>query len=161
VQDRKGDVDADETAPEVFFVDDRFVAHAGAAPVQKGWNTRRRRAEPGRDDTVIVDDTWRAICFTSAAPSGLSATMFAPLDQLRAVIGDRRVMIGFDRGGSYPKVFAELKQRGFDFVSYRRAPLKTPGVAASRTWTVIDGVRCYKSVADETVALTASERCAS
>jgi len=149
----KAMLDADEEAPEVFFVDDHFVAYAGAAPLRKGWNTRRRHAEAGRDDTVIVDETWRAICFSSGPPSGLSTTMLAPLAQLRSVIGERRVMIGFDRGGAYPKVFAELIRRGFDFVTYRRAPLTTPGVAPSRSWTLVDGTRRYLSVADETVPM--------
>ncbi len=149
----KAMLDADEHPAEVFFVDDHFVAYTGTAPVQKGWNTRRRHAEAGRDDTVIVDGTWRAICFASGPPSGLSVTMLGPLDQLRGIVGDRRAMIGFDRGGSYPKVFAELERRGFDFVTYRRAPLKVPSVAPTRTWTVIDGTRRYRSVADETVAL--------
>ena len=149
----KAMLDADEKAPEVFFVDDHFVAYAGAAPVQKGWNTRRRHAEPGRDDTVIVDEAWRAICFTSGPPSGLSQTMLAPLKQLRGIIGERKVMIGFDRGGAYPKVFAELTRRGFDFVTYRRAPLKAPGVQARRSWTLVDNRRRYLSVADETVAM--------
>lgn len=149
----KAMLDADEHPPEVFFVDDHFVAYTGTAPVQKGWNTRRRHAEAGRDDTVVVDDTWRAICFASGPPSSLSKTMLGPLDQLRGIVGDRRVMIGFDRGGAYPKVFAELKKRGFDFVTYRRAPLRVPSVAPTRTWTVIDDKRRYLSVADETVAL--------
>lgn len=149
----KAMLDADDAETEVFFVDDHFVAYTGAAPVQKGWNTRRRYAEAGRDDTVIVDDTWRAICFASGPPSGLSVTMLGPLDQLRGIVGDRRAMIGFDRGGSYPKVFAELTRRGFDFVTYRRAPLKAPGVAPTRTWTVVDGARRYRSVADEIVTL--------
>ena len=144
---------ADDALPELFFVDDHFVAYAGAAPVQKGWNTRRRHAEAGRDDTVVVDDTWRAICFSSGAPSGLSQTMFDPLTQLRSILGEGRVMIGFDRGGSYPKVFAELIRRGFDFVTYRRAPLKTPGVAPARSWTIVDGTRRYMSVADETLTM--------
>ncbi len=149
----KAMLEADDAPTEVFLVDDHFVAYAGVAPVQKGWNTRRRHAEPGRDDTVIVDDTWRAICFSSGAPSGLSATMFGPLEQLRGIVGDRKVMIGFDRGGSYPKVFAELTKRGFDFVTYCRAPLKAPKVTPSRTWTVVDGTRRYSRVADETVIL--------
>jgi len=149
----KAMLDADEEAVEVLFVDDHFVAYTGAAPVQKGWNTRRRHAEAGRDDTVIVDEAWRAICFSSGPPSGLSQTMLAPLDQLASIIGERKVMIGFDRGGAYPKVFAELIRRGFDFVTYRRAPLKTPGVQASRTWTLVEGRRRYMSVADETVAM--------
>jgi hypothetical protein len=149
----KAMLDADERPPEVFFVDDHFVAYSGAAPVAKGWNTRRRHAEAGRDDTLIVDDAWRAICFASTPPSGLSKTMLDPLDALREIIGDRRVMIGFDRGGAYPKAFAELARRGYDWVTYRRAPLATPTVAPKRSWVVIDGRRHYLSVADEIVTL--------
>ena len=149
----KAMLDADDEAPEVFFVDDHFVAYAGAAPVRKGWNTRRRHAEAGREDTVVVDDAWRAICFSSGPPSGLSQTMLDPLEQLRSILGEAKVMIGFDRGGAYPKVFAELERRGFDFVTYRRAPLATPAVAPSRTWTLVEGRREYLNVSDETIAM--------
>ncbi len=149
----KAMLDADDTSPEVFFVDDHFVAYTGNAPVAKGWNTRRRHAEPGRDDTFIVDDRWRAICFTSGPPSGLSKTMWGPLEQLRVICGDRPVMVGFDRGGAYPKVFAELNKAGFDWVTYRRAPLAVPMVSPGRSWVTIDGFRHYLQVASETVNL--------
>ena len=149
----KAMLDADDTAPEVFFVDDHFVAYTGSAPVAKGWNTRRRHAEAGRDDTVIVDGAWRAICFASGPPSGLSKTMWGPLEDLRAVCGERRVTIGFDRGGAYPKVFAELDRRGFDWVTYRRAPLAVATVVPKRSWVSIHGRRHYLHVADETVVL--------
>ncbi|MDQ6949174.1 MAG: hypothetical protein M3256_23675 [Actinomycetota bacterium] len=149
----KAMLDADASPPEVFFVDDHFVAYTGARPVGKGWNTRRRHAEPGRDDTVIVDGSWRAICFASGPPSGLSKTMWGPLEQLRAVCGQRPVTIGFDRGGAYPATFAELARRGFDWVTYRRAPLAVPTVAPKRSWVSIAGSRHYLSVADETVTL--------
>ncbi|MBP2414242.1 hypothetical protein JOF48_003041 [Arthrobacter stackebrandtii] len=39
----------------VYYVDDHFVPYARAKPVAKGWNTKRRHAGPGRDDTVLVD----------------------------------------------------------------------------------------------------------
>ncbi|MDQ6616359.1 MAG: transposase, partial [Actinomycetota bacterium] len=146
-------LDADDEAPEVFFVDDHFVAYTGAAAVAKGWNTRRRLAEPGRDDTVIIDKDWRAICFSSGPPSGLSKTMLDPLDQLARICRGRRTMIGFDRGGSYPKTFAQLNERGVDWVTYRRAPLAAPTATPKRTWVDIDGRRRYLSVADEIVNL--------
>jgi hypothetical protein len=145
--------DADEDYPELYFVDDHFVAYCGSQPVPKGWNTRRRLAEPGRDDTVVVDDTWRAVCFTSQAPSGLSKTMWGPIDQLQRICGERPITIGFDRGGSYPKVFAELDRRGIDWITYRRAPLAVPTVLATRSWVEVDGNRRYLRVADETVTL--------
>jgi hypothetical protein len=125
----KAMLDADDAPLKVLFVDDRFVACTGA----KGWNTRRWLAEAGRDDTVILIETWRAICSSSDPPSGLSKAMLGPLDQLRSIIVDPKATIGFDRGGLYPKVFAELKRRGFDFVAYRRAPLSTRGANASCT----------------------------
>src|SRR5674476_12858 len=47
-------------ADAVYFVDDHFVPYAGAQPVAKGWNTKRRHAQPGRDDTLVVDARGRA-----------------------------------------------------------------------------------------------------
>ena len=144
-----------EPVPTMFYVDDHFVAYSGAYPVPKGWNTRRRLAEAGRDDTLIVDASWRAICFATSAPSGLSKTMIDPLEQLQQICPDNKITIAFDRGGSYPKTFAELNKRGFDWVSYRRAPLAAsvgPPRAcqlerSGRTETVM--------VADETITLEA------
>src|SRR5450759_4388622 len=46
---------ADPAPDPVYFVDDHFVAYSGARPVAKGWNTKRRHAQPGRDDTLLVD----------------------------------------------------------------------------------------------------------
>jgi hypothetical protein len=43
-----GMIGFDPADDPVYFVDDHFVAYAGARPVAKGWNTRRRHAEPGR-----------------------------------------------------------------------------------------------------------------
>jgi hypothetical protein len=149
----KAMLDGDDDPPEVFFVDDHFVAYSGSKPVPKGWNTRRRHAERGRDDTFITDRSWRAICFSSGPPSGLSSTMLDPLQALRTVIGERPAMIGFDRGGSYPAVFAELTRRGFDWVTYRRAPLVEIAAKPTRSWVAVDGARLYLNVADETVTL--------
>ncbi len=144
---------ADREPPSVFFVDGHFVAYTGLRPVAKGWNTRRRHAEPGREETVVVDDRWRAVCFSSGPPEGLCKGMLSPLDQLQAICAGRRVMVGFDRGGSYPKAFSAVRERGFDWVTYRRAPLATPTVKPRASWVEIDGRRHYLRVADEIVEL--------
>ena len=67
---------------QVYFVDDHFVPYAGAKPVGKGWNTKRRHAQPGRDDTLVADYRGRAVCFASGEPTGLSATLPGVLTQL-------------------------------------------------------------------------------
>ncbi len=149
----KAMVAADEHPPELFYVDDHFVTYWGARPVAKGYNIRRHLAEPGRDDTFVVDEHWRAICFSSGEPRGLSVSMAEVAGQLKEVAGDRALMVGFDRGGSYPKVFSELKAAGIDWVTWRRAPLVAPTVEPRRSWVVRDGKRRYLMIADEEVTL--------
>src|SRR5674536_364749 len=58
---------ADPAPDPVYFVDDHFVAYSGARPVAKGWNTKRRHAQPGRDDTLLVDARGRAVVFGTGA----------------------------------------------------------------------------------------------
>ena len=135
---------SDERPPELFYVDDHFVTYWGARPVAKGYNIRRHLAEPGRDDTVCVDEDWRAICFSSDEPKGLSVTIGGVIGQLKEIIGDRPAMVGFDRGGSYPKVFSHLRAAGMDWITWRRAPspLRVPIPATSRWCVTASVVAC-------------------
>jgi len=144
---------ADEHPPEVFYADDHFVTYWGSQAVAKGYNIRRHLAEPGRDDTFVVDDTWRALCFASGEPRGLSVTIPEVLGQLKAIVGDRRIMVGFDRGGSYPKVFTALAEQNMEWITWRRAPLPAPTVAPKRSWVEVDGVRSTTVLSDELVTL--------
>lgn len=149
----KAMLDADEHPPEVFYADDHFITYWGKEPVGKGYNIRRHLAEPGRDDTFVVDDTWRAVCFASGEPRGLSVTLPEVLGQLKEVVGDRRVMVGFDRGGSYPKVFTALAEANMEWITWRRAPLVVPTVTPRRSWVQIEGQRRTILLADELVEL--------
>jgi hypothetical protein len=144
---------ADKHPPQLYFCDDHFVTYTGARSVAKGWNTRKRMAERGRDDTFVVDEAWRAICFSSAEPKGLSINLPPVIDQLLAICGDRPIMVGFDRGGAYPKVFSALRERGVDWVTYRRAPLVAPTCAPRTSWIEVDGKRLSYRLADEIVEL--------
>src|SRR5450756_1831525 len=78
---------AGPAAEAVYFVDDHFVPYAGAQPVAKGWNTKRRHAQPGRDDTLVVDARGRAVVFASGEPTGLASNLGGVLAQLRQVLG--------------------------------------------------------------------------
>jgi len=144
---------ADDHPPKLYFVDDHFVTYTGARPVAKGRNTRRAMAERGRDDTFVVDETWRAICFSSFEPKGLASNLPPVIDQLVEICGQRPIMVGFDRGGAYPKVFSALNERGVHWVTYRRAPLVTPTCAPRISWMKVDDKRISYRLADETVEL--------
>ena len=149
-----GMLTADPAGEAVYFVDDHFVPYAGARPVAKGWNTKRRHAGPGRDDTLLVDARGRAIVFGSGEPTGLSSTLPGVLTQLREVLGpDAPVLLGFDRGGAYPAAFTACRQAGADWVTYRRAPLLEATAAPRASWTLRDGKRLSVTLADESVQI--------
>lgn len=138
----------------VYYVDDHFVAYAGAAPVAKGWNTRRRHAEAGRDDTLVVDARGRAVVFSTSAPTGLSSNLPGVLAQLRQVTGPKvAILVGFDRGGAYPVAFRACAAAGADWVTYRRAPLVQASTSPKASWTVRDHKRIVVSLADEIVEI--------
>ncbi len=111
----------------VYCVDDHFVPYAVARPVGKGWDTKHRRVARGRADTHAADARGRALVFTTGEASALTKTLPPALAELRAVTGpDARILLGFDRGGAYPSVFAACRDAGADWVTYRRAPLVAP-----------------------------------
>ena len=150
----------DPAGDAVYFVDDHFVPYSGAAPVAKGWNTKRRHAQPGRDDTFLCDARGRAVVFASGEPTSLSSNLPGVLAQLRAVVGpDAPVLLGFDRGGAYPVAFAACRDAGAHWVTYRRAPLVEAAVAPRKSWAMRDGRRVTVTLADETVELNGYGAC--
>ena len=144
---------ADDTPPDLYYIDDHFVTYWGGRPVAKGWNNRRHIAEAGRDDTFVVDDRWRAICFSSGEPRGLSVSLPEVLVQLQEIVGGHAAMVGFDRGGSYPKVFSQIAGLGWDWVTWRRAPLVAPRARPRLGWAMLGDKRRYLYLADELVTL--------
>jgi len=126
---------ADAPGLHVYYVDDHFVPYEGARPVPKGWNTKRRHAQPGRADTMVSDYRGRAVAFATGDPSGLSVTLPPVLAQLRQVLGAQaKIMLGFDRGGSYPVAFRAIREQHADWVTWRRSPLAPVTAAPRRYW---------------------------
>ena len=127
---------ADAPGLHVYYVDDHFVPYEGAKPVPKGWNTKRRHAQPGRAGTMVSDYQGRAVAFATGEPSGLSATLPGVLAQLRQVTGaDAKILLGFDRGGSYPVAFRAIRGQHADWVTWRRSPLAPVTAAPRRHFT--------------------------
>ena len=147
---------ADAPGLHVYYVDDHFVPYEGAKPVPKGWNTKRRHAQPGRAGTMVSDYHGRAVCFTDGEPSGLSATLPPALAQLRQVLGEQaKILLGFDRGGSYPVAFRAIREQHADWITWRRAPLALVTAAPRRYWAARgDGKPAeVLTLADEMVAI--------
>ena len=122
-------------AHQVFFADDHIAGYTGSKPVSRGRNPRRGKNTKAHDDTYMCDLSGRALVFASGEPSGLSVTLPPVLGQLTAARqattsgggsgegGQDRPVVVFDRGGSYPKTFKAVHAAGYDWISWRRAPL--------------------------------------
>jgi DNA-binding CsgD family transcriptional regulator len=138
----------------LYFVDDHFVPYEGAKPVGKGYNTKRRHAQKGLADTQVTDYHGRAVCFVSGPPSGLTKTLPAALAQLRTITGQAKIMLGFDRGGSYAQVFTHCRDHDVDWITYRRGALAAPTAAPRRYWRVDGAARAEAvTLADETITI--------
>jgi hypothetical protein len=138
----------------LYFVDDHFVPYEGAKPVGKGYNTKRRTAQKGLADTLVTDYHGRAVCFVSGPPSGLTKTLPAALTELRRVTGDAKIMLGFDRGGSYAQVFTHCRDQGVDWITYRRGKLADTTTVPRRYWRVDAAGRVeVVNLADEMITI--------
>ena len=145
---------ADPVASGVYYVDDHFVPYTGAKPVAKGWNNKRGKAERGRADTHVTAHDGRAVCFVTGEPSGLSVTLPKALAELKKAAGPgAKIMLGFDRGGAYPQVFAHCRDQGVHWVTYRRAPLAIPAMLPVITAVTYGGRTRRLAWAEEKVQL--------
>ena len=143
---------ADPVTSGVYYVDDHFIPYTGAKPVAKGWNNKRGRAERGRADTHVTAHDGRAVCFVTGEPSGLSVTLPRALAELKRAAGPgAKIMLGFDRGGAYPQVFAHCRDQGVHWVTYRRAPLAVPVMLPVITAITYGGRTRQITWAEETV----------
>jgi hypothetical protein len=61
---------ADAPGLHVYYVDDHFVPYEGAKPVPKGWNTKRRHAQPGRAGTMVTTTRAGRCASPTASRSG-------------------------------------------------------------------------------------------
>jgi len=141
---------ADPVTSGVYYVDDHFVPYTGAKPVGKGWNNKRSRAERGRADTHITAHDGRAVCFVTAEPSGLSITLPKALAELKkAAPPGTPILLGFDRGGAYPQVFAHCRKENVHWVTWRRAPLAAPARLPVLAGITVNGKARQVAWADE------------
>src|ERR1039457_3917883 len=145
---------ADPVTSGVYYVDDHFIPYPGAKPVAKGWNNKRGRAERGHADTHADTHDGRAVCFVTGEPSGASTTLAMTLAELKKAAGPgTRIMLGFDRGGAYPQVFAHCRDQDAHWVTCRRAPLAVPAMLPVITAVTYGGRTRQLAWAEETVQL--------
>ncbi len=116
--------------PERLWIgaDGHFKAYSGEAPIDKGWDAKRRIASKGLADVVLTDDRgWTWEVHPVGAGDALSQSLLTRARALRGVVGDARpIVLAFDRGGFDFDVLRELDLEGFGYVGYVPASVKLP-----------------------------------
>ncbi|HBH00429.1 MAG TPA: hypothetical protein DDZ42_00705 [Candidatus Rokubacteria bacterium] len=125
-----------------YYVDGHFSPYAGQEPVGKGWNSKRRLAEPGHTDVHVHDATGRALCFLNR-PLNDSLVKALPdiVKEIRTVVPEDHVTLIFDRGGYSGPAFRALTDQGIGFITYlkgRKARRRFPSDRFVRRWWQLD-----------------------
>ena len=111
-----------------LYVDGHVRAYSGKRKIGKAYVTSRKsvlRAET--DYWVNLSNGQPLLVVHAQANERLTQMMKAVVNEVRAVIGERRPMIVFDRGGWSKDLFRMLLAEGFDLLTYRKTPLSDWG----------------------------------
>ena len=91
---------------------------------------------------------------TAQANAGMVKMLPILLEQVRAMIGKRRLTVVFDRGGYSPKLFRRLIDAGFEILTYRKGRCRpVPRQRFQKHEGRLDGRRLVYVLADREVRL--------
>lgn len=114
-----------------LYVDGHVRVYHGKRVLPKTHVARMRLSMPATSDYWVNDMAGDPLfVVTAEANAGLVKMLPGILDEVRSLIGERRVTVTFDRGGYSPKLFLRLIDSGFDILTYRKG--RFPKVARSR-----------------------------
>ena len=114
----------DSQAGVVLYVDGHVRAYQGTRRVAKTHAARLRFPAPATVETWVSDARGDPVLVVMAEPAAcLAGELRRLLPALREAVGDqRRVLVGFDRGGWSPALFKHLYDNGFDPLTWRKHP---------------------------------------
>lgn len=114
-----------------LYVDGHVRAYHGQRNIPKAHLARLRLSMPATTDYWVNDQAGDPLLvITAAANAGLVKMLPEVLQQVRKLVGDRRVTVVFDRGGWSPQLFQKLVEAHFDILTYRKG--KSRRIAARR-----------------------------
>jgi transposase len=104
-----------------LYVDGHVRAYHGKRALPKAHVARMRIAMPATTDYWINDVAGEPLfVVTAEANAGMVKMLPELCKEVRALVGERRVTIVFDRGGWSPRLFQRLLADGFDILTYRK-----------------------------------------
>jgi hypothetical protein len=142
-----------------LYVDGHVRAYHGERTIPKAHLARMRLAMPATTDYWINDSAGEPLfVITAEANAGLVKMLPPILDEVRALVGERRVTVVFDRGGCSPRLFQKLLGAGFDILTYRKGRVRRVSKRRFRTHAAtIDGRKVSYALADQGISLLAGK----
>jgi hypothetical protein len=124
----------------VFYVDGHVRAYQGGRKVAKTHLSRLKFPAPATVETWVSDAAGDPVLVVMAQPgASLAMELRRLLPDLRRAVGDdRRVLVGFDRGGWSPALFAHMHAEGFDVLTWRKVPAENVDQALFTDLTYTD-----------------------
>ena len=136
-------------------VDGHVRVYQGKRTLPKTHVARMRLSMPATTDYWVNDATGQPL-FVVTAEANAAMTKMLPrvLDEVRVLLGPRRVTVVFDRGGYSPKLFLTLVSDGFDLLTYRKGrSRRVPTSRFTCQTAMIDGRTVSYQLADQQVRL--------
>jgi hypothetical protein len=104
-----------------LYVDGHVRAYHGERTISRAFVARRHLAMPATTDYWVNDRAGDPLLLITGDINPALTTAFPNLlREVRAVLGERRATIVFDRGGWSPKLFQTMIRDGFDILTYRK-----------------------------------------
>jgi hypothetical protein len=104
-----------------LYIDGHVRVYHGQHRLPKTHVTRLRISLPATSDYWVNDTTGDPLfVVTAQANAGLVKMLPGILAQIRALVGQRRVTVVFDRGGYSPALFLQIVAADFDVLTYRK-----------------------------------------
>jgi transposase len=104
-----------------LYTDGHVRVYHGQHTLPKAHVTRMRISLPATSDYWVNDGAGDPLFVVTAdANAGMVKMLPGILAQVRALVGQRRLTVVFDRGGYSPKLFQQILAAGFDLLTYRK-----------------------------------------
>ena len=143
-------VQSHQDALGYLYTDGHVRVYHGARTLPKAHVARMRISAPATTDYWVHDARGEPLfVVTAEANAGLTKMLLPLLSEIRALVGERRVTIVFDRGGWSPTLFQQILEKGFDLLTYRKGKSRrVPRRLFSEHTAEIDGRTVSHVLAD-------------
>lgn len=138
-----------------LYVDGHVRVYHGKRCIPKAHVARMRIAMPATSDYWVNDAVGEPLfVITAEANAGMVKMLQPVLDEVRRLVGTRRITIVFDRGGWSPQVFQKIVAQGFDILTYRKGrSRRVPKRCFRECAACINGIDVRYMLADHKIRL--------